>query len=62
MRPIIAFKSISEITNEFCGVLPTFVKSIGTLCSAMGSGFAIVAAKFGRLCKETEDIYFAELG
>nr|XP_047135289.1 uncharacterized protein LOC124812535 [Hydra vulgaris] len=46
-----------EIVARICDVPVKLVENLGTLWSALASGYAIDPDKFGVLCEETEKIY-----
>ncbi|XP_065680547.1 uncharacterized protein LOC136094512 [Hydra vulgaris] len=52
------FFTFLEIVARICDVPVKLVENLGTLWSALASGYAIDPDKFGVLCEETEKIYF----
>jgi hypothetical protein len=52
------YNILTEITAEICGVPTELVKNLSTIWGALSCGFDLDPDKFGRLCEETEQIYF----
>jgi hypothetical protein len=49
-----------SITASILGISEDLVENLSTIWSTLASGYAIDSKKFGKLCKETHEMYFDE--